>query len=353
MESSPRCRLFGHFGLIAQGDGNVSGLSLAGIWNQAGESLVGVQLAGLVARSGGTTAGIQLGGLISFTAESLDGIQLGGFGNQVGDSLVGVQLGGLLNRVEGHASGFQLAGVGNIVGECFHGIQLAGLINRSNGEGCMDGIQLATINLAGEVEGVQLGLVNKATGVNGLQVGLVNITEAMSGFRPLGELHCQWRLSVYGADEFRSDDELRGILMMRLVWLGVESSYSHSSLALPLLSNACRDVSTEWSWYLNDQDTHSSSRRVVSLEPDVVSSTAYIFNRMLFLMFLVDRVVSRCCLPYPECLGGWTRCCRAVRLRLRGCGEGSVLPLFLERLSSGEGCCIPAFVPWRENSAVV
>lgn len=133
---------------------------------------------------------------------------------------------------------------------------------------------------------------------------------------------------------------------MRLVWLGVESSYSHSSLALPLLSNACRDVSG-WEWELVSgtirDDAFELCRRVVSLEPDVVSSTAYLFNRHVVLDVLgrIKRLRPDVVIIVggPECLGEGADSLLSsssfIDYVVRGEGE-SVLPLFLERLSSGE-----------------
>ena len=43
----------------------------------------------------------------------------------------------------------------------------------------------------------------------------------------------------------------------RLLFLTVNSSYSHSSLALPLLHNACRDL-TEWEWLRYDMTLDSN-----------------------------------------------------------------------------------------------
>ena len=76
---------------------------------------------------------------------------------------------------------------------------------------------------------------------------------------------------------------------MRLVWLGIQSSYSHSSLALPLLANACANVSG-WEWERVDgvlgDDPFESARKVVAKEPDLVCASLYLFNRDLTLDIL-------------------------------------------------------------------
>ena len=76
---------------------------------------------------------------------------------------------------------------------------------------------------------------------------------------------------------------------MRLVWLNIQSSYSHSSLALPLLANACANVSG-WEWERVDgvlgDDPFEIARQVVAKEPDLVCASLYLFNRDLTLDIL-------------------------------------------------------------------
>ena len=132
---------------------------------------------------------------------------------------------------------------------------------------------------------------------------------------------------------------------MRLVWLSVNSSYSHSSLALPLLHLACRDV-PGWDWQkletLNTDDPGETAVRLAELRPDLVCATLYLFNRRQVTDILV-RLHSllpdcRIVVGGPECLGnqaGEVVCsCEAIDAAVSGEGE-SVLPELLRRVAAG------------------
>src|SRR5581483_3327234 len=62
------------------------------------------------------------------------------------------------------------------------GAQLALLLNQT---GAVSGLQVAPVNMAGDVRGMQLGLVNVARKVRGVQLGLINVADDMSGV-PIG-----------------------------------------------------------------------------------------------------------------------------------------------------------------------
>ena len=85
----------------------------------------------------------------------------------------------------------------------------------------------------------------------------------------------------------------------RLLFLTVNSSYSHSSLALPLLHSACREV-TNWEWLRYDMtldsDIMSAVREICSFKCDLLVTTLYLFNRTRAL-----EVLSRCRTILPEC----------------------------------------------------
>lgn len=133
---------------------------------------------------------------------------------------------------------------------------------------------------------------------------------------------------------------------MRLVWLSIQSSYSHSSLALPLLANACAHV-RGWEWQrvegvLGD-DSFELARQVVAENPDLVCASLYLFNRDLTLDVL-QRVKSlkpdvRIAVGGPENLGdGAARLLRTtpcVDFACRGEGE-PIMPVLLERLVAGD-----------------
>ena len=132
---------------------------------------------------------------------------------------------------------------------------------------------------------------------------------------------------------------------MRLVWLGIQSSYSHSSLALPLLANACANVSG-WEWERVDgvlgDDPFETARQVIAKEPDLVCASLYLFNRDLTLDIL-KRVKClkpdvRIAVGGPENLGDGAvellKTTASVDFACRGEGE-PIMPVLLERLKTG------------------
>ena len=96
----------------------------------------------------------------------------------------------------------------------------------------------------------------------------------------------------------------------KLVFLTVNCSFSHSSLALPLLHNACADFS-EWEWYrydmTNAEDVMSAVRNIASYSPDLLLTDLYLFNRVTALDVLhrYHALVPQCRIVAggPECLG--------------------------------------------------
>ena len=96
----------------------------------------------------------------------------------------------------------------------------------------------------------------------------------------------------------------------RLLFLTVNSSYSHSSLALPLLHSACRDL-TQWEWFRYDmtiqEDVMNAVRRIRSFDCDLLVSNLYLFNRGTVLEILrryhILAPECRIAVGGPECLG--------------------------------------------------
>ncbi len=84
----------------------------------------------------------------------------------------------------------------------------------------------------------------------------------------------------------------------RIVFLAVNASYSHSSLAAWSLRAAVGEG--KWEWHtveatLNDSPT-AILDRVIRLQPDVLAATLYLFNRRLVVPLL-----QRCRRLMPEC----------------------------------------------------
>ncbi len=96
----------------------------------------------------------------------------------------------------------------------------------------------------------------------------------------------------------------------RLVFLTVNCSYSHSSLALPLLHSACLDL-TQWEWFRCDMTTSNDPVAAVAeistYKCDLLVADLYLFNRQTVLEVLqryhtIDPA-CRIAVGGPECLG--------------------------------------------------
>ena len=96
----------------------------------------------------------------------------------------------------------------------------------------------------------------------------------------------------------------------RLLFLTVNSSFSHSSLALPLLHNACRELDS-WEWVrcdtTNTGNVLATVQAVCDARCDLVVADLYLFNRQMTLDILqryhaIDPA-CRIAVGGPECLG--------------------------------------------------
>ena len=96
----------------------------------------------------------------------------------------------------------------------------------------------------------------------------------------------------------------------RLLFLTVNCSFSHSSLALPLLHSACKDL-PNWEWLrcdtTNGGDIMSTVSAIYACQPDVLAVDLYLFNRQCALEILerYHALNPRCRIVAggPECLG--------------------------------------------------
>ncbi|MEW6743497.1 MAG: DUF4080 domain-containing protein [Planctomycetota bacterium] len=162
---------------------------------------------------------------------------------------------------------------------------------------------------------------------------------------------------------------------MRVVWLDIGSSYSHGSVALPLLHlaalreavsrGACREASAiEWKAVrgTTSEDVHTLAVQAAALEPELVLSSLYLFNRESVLRVLgrLRALLPRCLflLGGPEFLGdneAFLRHQHCVTAVARGEGE-KVLPSFLTSLRDPESwtaipglCWIDAAGHYHDN----
>jgi hypothetical protein len=144
---------------------------------------------------------------------------------------------------------------------------------------------------------------------------------------------------------------------MKLVWLAVNASHAHSSLALPLVHGACAGVpGVHWEAVstASHDDAAAVAAAVWAAQPDLVAATLYLFNRRLVLDVLarVKALLPDCQVVVggPECLGDNGDLLRqhpCIDLAVRGEGE-AVLPELLRRLLHADSPAGLAGVCWRD-----
>jgi hypothetical protein len=148
---------------------------------------------------------------------------------------------------------------------------------------------------------------------------------------------------------------------MRITWLAVNASHSHTSLALPLLHAASQErLPATWSVVratVNDR-VSGLLAQVWAQQPDVLAASVYLFNREL-VMAVCRRVKAllpgcRVLLGGPEFLGDNAEFLRhepAVTAVLRGEGEAS----FGVWLAAGTDASAWEAIPglcWRDRAGV-
>lgn len=95
-----------------------------------------------------------------------------------------------------------------------------------------------------------------------------------------------------------------------LLFLSVNSSFSHSSLALPILHNACKEL-TNWVWLKEEitiqEDPGEVAVTLSEKNPDILACSLYIFNKEVVLSILGRfnqlSPKTRIVVGGPECLG--------------------------------------------------
>ena len=126
---------------------------------------------------------------------------------------------------------------------------------------------------------------------------------------------------------------------MKILWLDINSSYSHSSVALPAIHAQVSDQ-TEWDWCvvrgtIND-DPGALAAAVAKEEPDLIAATLWLFTHQMQIevlsraVALLDNVKVVC--GGPEFLGdneSFLRSHKFVTAIIKGEGE-IALPKFLE-----------------------
>ena len=130
---------------------------------------------------------------------------------------------------------------------------------------------------------------------------------------------------------------------MKILWLDINSSYSHSSVALPAIHAQVADKK-EWSWCvvrgtIND-NPGALAAAVAEHKPDIISATFWLFNHQMQIEVL-SRVTAllegvKIICGGPEFLGDnedFLRRHRFVTAVVRGEGE-EALPALLEAIDN-------------------
>lgn len=118
---------------------------------------------------------------------------------------------------------------------------------------------------------------------------------------------------------------------MKITWLDLNCSYSHSSLALPALhAQMPKDDTTEWNVVsaTTSENAGTTATQVCQQAPDIVAATAWLFNheQLLHICARVKSLMPQCLIVLggPEFLGdneSYMRCNRFVSCVFRGEGE--------------------------------
>ena len=103
-------------------------------------------------------------------------------------------------------------------------------------------------------------------------------------------------------------------MSQKFLFLSVNSSYSHSSLALPILHSAAENVSG-WDWDVAEftvaEDPAEAAMEIADKKPDLVGATLYLFNRnhLLDILGRFNALMpqTKIVLGGPECSGKGAR----------------------------------------------
>ncbi|MBN1595928.1 caspase family protein [candidate division FCPU426 bacterium] len=155
--------------------GEMEGIQFSGVLNEAENNVTGVQYAGIASMNNGSLAGAQIGGVFTFAKGRVKGVQTAGVFTMAAGPLLGAQAAGVFTWAEGQVEGAQAAGVFALAEGKVAGFQVAGIFTHTPED--LEGVQAATVNIAGRSRGLQVGVLNIAGEQNGVPVGLVNISE--------------------------------------------------------------------------------------------------------------------------------------------------------------------------------
>ncbi|MDY7230217.1 caspase family protein [Hyalangium rubrum] len=176
--------------------GSVRGAQLATALNVAREDLNGLQMTAGVNVAGGNVRVGQFAAGVNVAGGAVAGTQMSAGVNVAGGDFLGVQATAGVNVARGGFRGFQGSAGMNWVDGAMSGLQATAGYNRAES---VKGLQLALLNVSGDVTGAQVGLINVGKVVSGAQVGLINVAEEVRGvplglltFEEKGQLHLEF-----------------------------------------------------------------------------------------------------------------------------------------------------------------
>lgn len=157
-----------------------------GIWDHV-DSIRGFQFGLFKAGTARDMRGISIGGFLNGNLGNSTGVLVSGISNLVVGTMKGLQLGSV--NFAGEQRGVQLGLLTNIAARPLQGVQVAAITNVSKGmsggvqagllninSGMQDGFQFGGYNYADTLRGFQLGLINVAArNSKGYQIGIVNL----------------------------------------------------------------------------------------------------------------------------------------------------------------------------------
>ena len=120
--------------------------------------------------------GFDLGILGNMANHEMSGLEIAGLFNNIGMSEGALQIAGILNHADWNFSGLQLAAGFNWTEGAFSGLG----ISLANKVGRLSGVQIGAFNFAEKGSGLQIGAVNFSEQLEGFQIGLININRDSS-----------------------------------------------------------------------------------------------------------------------------------------------------------------------------
>lgn len=115
------------------------------------------------------------------------GLDIGALGNICRHEMSGLSVAGLFNNIETSEGAFQIAGVYSHSAWHFNGLQLSGGLSWTEGNmagiqiavanksGRLEGAQIGAVNFAEKGTGIQIGVFNYSEQLEGFQLGLINV----------------------------------------------------------------------------------------------------------------------------------------------------------------------------------